>query len=66
MPPRRPDYRADRGHAGFVANLPLSRAELVAALVEGWNARQAMKDWPRQRMEQLVREKYRVADFFDE
>jgi len=65
MPPRRPDYRADRDHAGFVANLPLSRSELVAALVEGWNARQTMDDWPRQRVEQLVREKYRVAGFFD-
>jgi len=58
MPPRRPDYRADRDHAGFVANLPLPRAELVAALVEGWNAQKPMVDWPRQRVEQLVREKY--------
>ena len=36
MPPRRPGYRADREHADFVTNLPLSRDRLLAALRSAW------------------------------
>jgi lipoate---protein ligase len=36
MPARRPAYRADRGHAEFLANLPLSALELKQRLAAGW------------------------------
>jgi lipoate-protein ligase A len=38
LPPRRPDYRADRPHETFVRNLPLTRSELVSRLAEVWGA----------------------------
>ena len=36
MPPRQPSYRADRSHADFVGNLPLSRAAIVRAVGGFW------------------------------
>ncbi len=36
LPERQPSYREGRSHAEFVANLGVSRSELVAALREAW------------------------------
>lgn len=36
MPPRQPAYRAGRSHLDFVANLPLPRASIVAAIRSAW------------------------------
>jgi lipoate-protein ligase A len=57
-PPRAPDYRAGRPHAGFVGNLPASGAELRAALSRAWQAKTPMIDWPRELAEQLTRDKF--------
>jgi lipoate-protein ligase A len=57
-PPRQPEYRQARVHERFVANLPLSAAELRAALSEAWSARQPLVDWPRELTRQLAEEKY--------
>ena len=38
MPPRQPAYRANRPHADFVVNLPLSRATIVAAISSVWGS----------------------------
>jgi len=57
---REPDYRDERSHADFVANLPLRREELAAALIEGWNAQRALPSWPRKRVADLVRSRYCV------
>lgn len=46
-PPREPEYRAGRAHDEFVANLPLSGALLREALIEAWDAREPIVDWPR-------------------
>ena len=35
-PARQPDYREQRSHADFVANLPLPRAALVQAITRAW------------------------------
>lgn len=58
MPPRRPDYRADRPHVEFVTNLPLSGLVLRGALVDAWEADEPYVFWPRERTAELVAEKY--------
>ena len=37
-PRRQPDYRQGRDHEAFLTNVPVSRAELEAALIDGWQA----------------------------
>ena len=64
MPQRQPKYRSDRDHAEFVRNIPLSRAVLMETLTSCWNAHTELNTWPRERVAQLVREKYsRGADW---
>ena len=58
MPPREPDYRSGRGHADFLAQLPMSREELTAAVVDAFDTRETLADWPEQRTRQLVAERY--------
>jgi lipoate-protein ligase A len=57
-PPRQPEYRAGRSHETFVTNLPMSREELVTALVHAWGAREPLTDVPQATMEKLVTAKY--------
>ena len=57
-PPRQPEYRQAREHDRFVTNLPLPAAELRAVLVEAWQAREPLGDWPQALTRQLVAEKY--------
>lgn len=57
-PPRQPDYRAGRPHESFVRNLPVSGADLRAAVKRAWNATASDVAWPRERVDQLVAEKY--------
>jgi lipoate-protein ligase A len=52
---REPVYRAGRTHRAFIANLPASRAQLVAALTQTWNATEPLSTWPEERMRELVR-----------
>ncbi len=58
MPPRMPDYRAGRPHAGFVTNLPVDAETLRRVLLAAWDVRQARDDWPEQQTARLVTEKY--------
>ena len=58
MPPRVPDYRQARPHAGFVANLPLDVVGLRAALRTAWAAAEPCLDWPQAATQRLVAEKY--------
>lgn len=58
LPPRRPAYRADRPHTEFLANLPLARDAIVAAMAEAWDARSTAADWPGERTAALVAERY--------
>jgi len=62
-PPRQPDYRVGRDHDAFVANLPLDRDRLRAALIEAFDARQEMSEPPRELAEQLAARRYRRAEW---
>ncbi len=58
MPPREPDYRRNRPHETFLANLPATVAALKRALVTAWQAQPATHDWPRHRVTRAVAERY--------
>lgn len=57
-PARQPAYRQQRDHRSFVANLTAPRPAIVAGLLEAWNARQPLADWPRQRTAELAASRY--------
>ena len=59
MPPRQPQYRQQREHGRFVANVPLEPETLRAALRTAWEAVEPCSDWPRQRTARLVAERVR-------
>jgi lipoate---protein ligase len=58
MPSRQPEYRQQRAHRQFIANLPLSAATLRQALIATWQARDVRADWPRERVRELVSNRY--------
>lgn len=55
---REPDYRASRPHGNFIANLPITRNQLLTALTTGWQANKKLDPWPQYRMQEIVKEKY--------
>ena len=63
MPPRQPEYRQNRPHSTFVANLPADAAALREALVTAWQANPTDHDWPRQRTRELVATRYSRAEW---
>ncbi len=62
-PPRQPEYRHAREHGDFVANLPLGRETMEAAISAAWPTVGDLCDWPRERVKQLVRDRYRLDDW---
>jgi lipoate---protein ligase len=62
-PPRQPAYRQSRGHGEFVANLPLARQSVEAAVCAAWPTSGNFSEWPADRVEQLVRERYGRNDW---
>jgi lipoate---protein ligase len=58
MPPRQPDYRAGRRHADFVMNLPVAGEALRGAMATAFGVEQSLHDWPRDRTQRLVAERY--------
>lgn len=58
MPARQPDYRRQRAHAEFVANLPVAAADLKDRLRATWQAEQAATSWPEDQVRRLVEDKY--------
>jgi lipoate---protein ligase len=58
MPVRRPEYRGNRTHSAFLTNVPATAEVLKDRIRAAWNANDPVGDWPRDRVAQLVREKY--------
>jgi lipoate-protein ligase A len=61
--PRQPEYRRQREHGDFVANLPIGRASLAAAVATAWPTADELTDWPRARVAELVGERYRKDEW---
>ncbi len=58
LPSRQPDYRKNRPHREFVANLPLDREKIKSALKDKWNASEKFEEIPKARIKELVRDQY--------
>lgn len=56
LPSRRPEYRSDRPHGDFVANLPVSPVDLRQRLIEAWQAYVPLHDVPT--VQNLLDEKF--------
>ena len=63
VPPRRPDYRGDRGHAVFLMNLPAAPEAIIDRLRGAWEAGRLRGDWPAELVRRLVAEKYGLAEW---
>ena len=62
-PSKEPDYRAQRSHRDFIRNLPVSRADVKAALCRAWNADQSAPDVAAKRLDALIEERYGRAEW---
>jgi lipoate---protein ligase len=58
--PRQPEYRRQREHGEFVTNLPLTRPVIESVLHAAWPATSEAENWPRERVAQLVQERYQL------
>jgi len=58
-PPREPEYRAGRDHGSFLANLSLGRGPLEAAVRGAFAAVEQRREWPQDRVAELLRDRYR-------
>jgi lipoate---protein ligase len=58
MPPRQPEYRAERSHADFLVNLPLARREVIAAVDRAWPTVGSLTNWPNERVASLAAERF--------
>jgi lipoate-protein ligase A len=57
-PPRQPEYRKQRSHGEFVANLPVQAEQLRKAVASAWQAVEAANDWPRELNDHLLKTRY--------
>lgn len=58
VPAKQPEYRHDRPHLEFVANLNIASSSVRDSLREGWVADEAFLQVPLARIESLVNERY--------
>ena len=58
LPPRQPEYRRQRAHRDFLANLPADAATLTRCLREVWGAQVELDEVPLDCVQALVAEKY--------
>ncbi len=65
MPGRQPQYRNQRPHGSFVANLPLNATAIREALTAAWDATELSTDWPRVETARLAAEKYARPEWND-
>lgn len=58
LPPRQPEYRRQRSHRDFLANLPATAEQLKKCLRDAWGADADMTAVPEETVRKLVAEKY--------
>ena len=58
LPPRQPEYRRQREHRDFLANLPADAPALVRALRDAWEAHEQLVEIALDRVQALVAERY--------
>ena len=63
FPSRQPDYRENRSHNDFLANLNLPAAAVKTALRNVWNAQAVLAEPPLARISKLAREKYAKSEW---
>jgi len=63
MPSRRPDYRANRGHADFLGTIPVEPEALKAAWRQAWAATPSGNKIDSTQFAQLVTNKYSLASW---
>ena len=63
IPKKQPQYRQNRAHQDFVANLGIDSGELKHALRKIWRADVEFKDVPRLRIDALVETRYGSAEW---
>ena len=59
-PPRQPDYRQQRDHGEFIANLPCTREQLEQALARVWMVDEPTDSYPRELVDKLLVERYKT------
>jgi lipoate-protein ligase A len=62
-PPREPDYRDQRTHSEFLANLPVQASALRQAIAARFGARMPLGEFPRALTARLVAERYVAAEW---
>ena len=63
MPSKQPDYRGNRSHEDFLANLKLSAEPVKAALAKTWDANEDLSNPPLQLISKLAGEKYSTREW---
>jgi lipoate-protein ligase A len=63
MPSRQPDYRHNRSHSEFLANLNLPPAVLKSALQKAWSAKTPLSNIPSEKIRELTRQKYATKEW---
>lgn len=63
LPSRQPEYRRNRQHSEFLANLPLSADAVKSALREAWAVDSRLGEVPVERIVSRSRDKYETAEW---
>ena len=61
LPSKQPDYREDRNHGDFLANLNISADQVKDALKRSWKALEESNSFPEASVRKLAAEKYSTA-----
>jgi len=65
MPARQPEYRRNRPHGEFIANLGFDGGLVRAGLIETWDATQGFTDVPWAAIRELAQAQYRSSDWLE-
>ena len=63
QPIRQPEYRSQRSHRDFLAQLPTTTQLLSDAIKKQWKATEQLESWPEELTQQLVGQKYSQSEW---